>query len=76
MNAIRRKKISEVIEKLEELKEEIECLIEEEAEYRDNMPENLTGSERYEIADNACITMELAQDSLDDVVDYLNDVIS
>lgn len=75
MNTQRRKKISKVIEKLEELKEQIDLLMEEETEYRDNIPENLTGSERYEIADNACDNLESAQYTLDEAIDHLNDAI-
>lgn len=75
MNAKRRKEIEKVIEKLEEAKADIECLKDEEEEYRDNIPENLTGSERYEIADNACDNLDSAYDSLDEVIDYLNDAV-
>ena len=51
MNKPRRKQIQEVIAKLNRLQEdmeilmeEIETIMDEECEYRDNMPENLQGS--------------------------------
>ena len=50
MNNIRRKSLRDIAEQLEELKASLEELQEEEEEYRDNMPENLQGSERYEAA--------------------------
>ncbi len=69
MNKARRKALSAIIDKLEELKCDLEVLQSEEEEYRDNMPENLQNSERYEVADNACSNME-------DAVSYLEDAIS
>ena len=34
------------------------AILEEEQEYRDNIPENLQGSEWYENAENSCCTLE------------------
>jgi hypothetical protein len=45
----------------------------EEEEYRDNMPENLQGSERYETADTACDNLQSAIDSLEEAFEYLNE---
>ncbi len=69
MNKKRRKNIQDVVEQLEGLKTTLEELQGEEEEYRDNIPENLRGSERYEKADEAC-------DALSDAVSALEDVIS
>ena len=60
MNKARRKALDEVISKIEEAKELLENLQAEEEEYRDNMPENLQGSERYEAADAAVDNMSSA----------------
>lgn len=83
MNKPRRKQIQDVIEKLSSLQSEMEVLIEEiesiqadEEEYRDNMPENLQGSERYERADAACDALESAKDSLEESKDNIDEVIS
>lgn len=83
MNKPRRKQIQEVIDKLGSLQSEMEALIEEiegiqsdEEEYRDNMPENLQGSERYERADAACDALESARDTLEESKDNIDDVIS
>lgn len=68
MNKVRRKALDEVISKIEEAKELLENLQAEEEEYRDNMPENLQGSERYEAADNAVDSMSSAVDALDEAI--------
>ncbi len=86
MNNTRRKAIKQTInrfdfirEKLDELVSEVECVksdVEsiqwEEEEYRDNMPENLQGSERYDKADNACTNLSDAVDALNDMIDDLD----
>lgn len=69
MNRVRRKALQEIMEQFESLKDELEALMEEEEDYRDNIPENLQGSERYKKADAAC-------DNLSDAVSTLEDVIS
>ena len=68
MNQARRKALDEVISKIEEAKELLENLQAEEEEYRDNMPENLQGSERYEAADAAVDNMSSAVDALDEAI--------
>ena len=73
MNKPRRKAIDAINEKLESLKEDLENLLAEEEEYRDNMPENLQGSERYETADTACDNLHSAIDSMDEALEYLSE---
>lgn len=68
MNKARRKALDEVISKIEEAKELLENLQAEEEECRDNMPENLQGSERYEAADAAVDNMSSAVDALDEAI--------
>ena len=68
MNKARRKALDEVISKIEEAKELLENLQAEEEEYRDNMPENLQGSERYEAADAAVDNRSSAVDALDEAI--------
>ncbi len=83
MNKVRRKEIQRIIEKVEalsgdfeELLEEIESVKNDEKEYRDNMPENLQSSERYETAESACEALENAYDTLDEAKDQLDEVVS
>ena len=68
MNKIRRKNLQSIIDQLEELKSSLEELQSEEEEYRDNMPENLKGSERYEQADEASGSLSGAVDNLEEVI--------
>lgn len=73
MNKIRRKQLDELISQIEEIESDLEWLMEDEAEYRDNMPENLQGSERYETADSACDSMSYALDNLHDAIENIED---
>ena len=75
MNKARRKAIADVIDLLYRAKEDLDLLREEEEEYRDNMPENLQNSERYEKADNAVSEMEDAVSSLEDMAMRLEEAI-
>lgn len=68
MNKVRRKNLQSIIDRLEDIKADLEEITYEEEKYRDNIPENLQGSEKYERADEAC-------DSLNDAADTLNEVI-
>lgn len=73
MNRERRKNIQSIIDQLEELMGSIELVQDEEEEYRDNIPENLQGSERYETADEAVGNLEAAVSSLEEVISYLEE---
>lgn len=75
MNKIRRKAIQDIIDQLEELKSSVEELQQEEEEYRDNIPENMQGSERYETADNACSNLYDAVDGLENVISSLDEAM-
>lgn len=74
MNKARRKKIQDTADQLEVLKSTLEDLQGEEEEYRDNIPENLQGSERYEKADEACDTLSGAVDGLEDIITSLGEL--
>lgn len=73
MNKVRRKRIDEVISKLQDLQSEINDILEEETDYRDNIPENMQQSERYENAENNCDNLQYASDSIDEAVSYLEE---
>lgn len=51
MNNARRKRICKIADALNELKDQIDELHEEEQEAFENIPESLQGTERYEIAE-------------------------
>ena len=65
MNKIRRKALQEIYDKLSDLREELEAIKDEEDESRENMPENLQGSERYEQS-------ETASGNIDEATEYLS----
>lgn len=61
--------ISETMSKLEDLKSDMEDILDNEEESRDNIPECLHGSERYEKAESACDNLSDAVNALDDIID-------
>lgn len=71
MNKIRRKNLQTIIDRLEDIKADLEEITYEEEEYRDNIPENLQSSEKYERADGACDNLNDAADTLDEVIDSI-----
>lgn len=74
MNNLRRKRISNIVDALNELKGQIiDELYEEEQEAFENIPESLQGTERYEIAENAVDMLESASSGLEDVISFLGD---
>ena len=83
MNKQRRRTIYEINTRVEALQGEMESLlddiqavIDEETEYRDNIPENMQGGVRYEMADSACDSLQSAYDTLESAKDNLDDVTS
>lgn len=75
MNKQRRNRLQKVIEKLEELKEEVIFICEEEQEAYDNMPEGLQDSERgQQIYDNIS-NLEDQESNFEDLIDNLQEVV-
>lgn len=68
MNKARRKRLEDIIDKLDDIKSEIESIREEEQEAYDNIPDNLNDSEM-------ATTMEENIDNLDEVLLNLEDYI-
>ena len=71
MNKERR--VDAIIDALENLKGDIEEVLEEETEYRDNIPENMQQSERYETADQNCDCLQSAYDSMEEAIEQLEE---
>lgn len=71
MNKARRKVISDLISRVEELREQVEAVAEEEREFYDNAPDNLRESERYTQAEEAADNLESAVSSLEEVQSLL-----
>lgn len=75
MNNTRRKQIKSIIEKLSEIKNEIETVTEDEEEYLDNIPESLQESERYEKSEVALENLNNASDTIDELIKYLEEAM-
>ena len=75
MNKTRRENLQKAIDLLSQAKDIIDYVADEESEARDNLPENLAGSERYEQMDENCDELESAADDLDGVIDQVANVI-
>lgn len=71
MNKMRRKKISSIVSDLTRIQEEIESIRDDEQDYFDNMPENLQGSERGEIAESAIDALDAASGNLEEAIGNL-----
>ena len=68
MNNARRKELNEALELIYQAQDIINSCKDDEEIYRDNMPENLQGSEKYERADEVIDTLQEAVDGLDEVI--------
>jgi phage shock protein A len=74
MNNERRKRIADVVSKLEEAKEELDSLRDEEQEAYDNTPESLQESDRGYAMQEAIDNLESACNSVEEAVDTLNGI--
>lgn len=75
MNKQRRKQIEDVTGKIRDLLADLENLRDEEEEYKDNIPENLQGSERYENAEECVYDLTEAIDSIESALEDIDNCI-
>lgn len=64
------------VEFIVSIKNELESILYEEESYMDNIPENLQGGYRYQMAEDACDNIESAIDALNEnelneAIDYI-----
>jgi vacuolar-type H+-ATPase subunit E/Vma4 len=71
MNKTQRNQIEKWIDSLNEIKEGVESMQEDEQDKLDNMPENLQESERGEQMQNGIENLEAAASSLEESIDFL-----
>ena len=57
-------------------KDDVDMILDEETEARDNIPESLQDSERYWESDRAVNDMEEVVDDIESIINDLDDVIS
>ena len=75
MNKARRKRIDDVIRKLEELKDEVDSIRYDEQEAYDNLPEGIQMSDRGDEMQSAVDSLDYAYDGFDDIIDNLNEAL-
>ena len=75
MNAKQRKELQGYADSLDEIRSNIETMMEEEQSKLDNMPEGLQESERGEAMQNAIDQMEYGIDSLQEAIDNLTEIL-
>ena len=73
MNKTRREALQKVYDLIADARDTLEMLRDEEDEYRENMPENLQESIRYEAASEAVDNMDSAISSIEDALDYIEE---
>ena len=74
MNAQGRKEIAKYIASLEEIKDKLDSMMDEEQDKFDNMPEGLQESERGEAMQEAIEQLETACDNLDEELSALQEI--
>lgn len=73
MNKARRKQLAEIAEQMQELRDRIEQLQEEEQDGFDNLPESLQQGKRGEAMEQAVEQMGAALDAIDEAVHSLEE---
>ena len=74
MNKDRRRRIEEALVKLEEIKDEVTAIYEEEQEAFDNMPEGLQSSEKGDAMQSATVALSEAESDLDSAISQLQEI--
>jgi flagellar biosynthesis chaperone FliJ len=73
MNKTRRTKLKTIHTRLSDTVEELRMLATEEEEYRDNLPDNLQGSEKFDKADTAAYNINDVADNVENTLDTLEE---
>ena len=74
MNKQRRQKIRDVKKEIENCKENLQKILDEEQDYFDNIPENLQGSMRGSDSEDAIDTMENCIEDLENIIKELTEI--
>ena len=74
MNKQRRQKIRDVRKEIENCKENLQKILDEEQDCFDNMPENLQGSVRGSDSEEAIDTMENCIEDLENIIKELTEI--
>ena len=74
MNKERRKELAKAIAQLEEIRDTIEYVRDEEQEAYDNMPESLQDTDRGQAMLEAIDNLDYATGNIDDAIDNLSEI--
>ena len=75
MNKDRRKSIERIVDQINEIKADLTWVRNDEEEAYDNLPEGIQSSERGDSMQEAIEAMDDADGSLQDAVDFLEEII-
>ena len=75
MNSTRIKALMKLIDRLGDLRGDLDTIRNEEKEYRDSMPEDQQESARYLRSEEAICSLELALEDLDDAVSFIEEAV-
>jgi len=75
MNDVRRKALRKIIDTLEGIQCELDELRTDECDCRDNIPENMQNSERYDRINEAADALDYACDNIEELIDNINGAI-
>lgn len=74
MNKQRKQKIRDVRKEIENCKDNLQKILDEEQDYFDNIPENLQGSMRGSNSEDAIDTMENCIEDLENIINELMNI--
>lgn len=75
MNAKDRKQVTKIVEKLEEIKSDVDAMQVEQEDRFYNLPEGIQDSERGDEFQEAIENIESAASSIEEAIDYLNEIL-
>ena len=76
MNKQRRSELQKIYDIISDAKENLEILMDEEEEYKENIPENLQGSSRYEKAEENCDSLYEAISNIEEALEHIETAIN
>lgn len=76
MNKVRRKQIKATLAKIDECRQEMESVLEEEQDYLDTMPESIGDGDKGEKVRETIYALEEGKDNLENMITEIEDAIS
>lgn len=75
MNDANRKRLNDIRDQLDSLKSDLESVLYEEEEKRDNTPENFQSGERYSHQEDVCSYLDEAVNQLDETISNIESAV-